>query len=99
MDELLRRMNVDREAATVHGMRSMFRTWAAERIPSVPREIAEMALAHVTEGATESSYQRSDHFERRRHLMDAWASYLAQPETSAEVVRFNPATAYDQAAR
>jgi integrase len=93
LDTVMRRMDISRERASVHGMRSTFSTWAAERMASVPREIAEQALAHTTAGAVEKAYQRSDHFERRRHLMDAWAAYIAQPETSAEVVRFNPATA------
>ena len=61
--------------ATVHGMRSSFRDWAAET--GQPREIAEAALAH-TVGGVEGAYFRSDLFAKRRRLMDDWASYLAQ---------------------
>ena len=62
-------------AGTPHGMRSAFRDWAAER-STMPKEIAEMALAHVEGSAVERAYRRSDLFEKRRALMDAWARYL-----------------------
>jgi integrase len=70
---LQKRMN--RPDVTVHGFRSSFRTWAAERT-SVPRAVAERALAHVVEGDVERSYQRSDHFEQRRALMALWEVFL-----------------------
>ena len=59
--------------ATVHGFRSSFRDWCADT--GQPRELAEAALAH-TVGGVEGAYFRSDLFERRRKLMDAWAEYL-----------------------
>ncbi len=68
---ILRRMKID---ATVHGFRSSFRDWAGEET-QVAREIAEAALAHVSGDATERAYRRGDALERRRLLMDAWASY------------------------
>ena len=60
---------------TMHGFRSSFRTWAAER-SSATRDVAEMALAHKVGSDIERSYARSDLFEKRRALMDAWAAYL-----------------------
>jgi integrase len=69
----LRRMNLQ---ATAHGFRSSFRDWAAEQT-SFPREVCEMALAHVVENRVEAAYRRSDLFEKRRELMDAWASFVA----------------------
>ena len=70
--------NVPRKAgidSTVHGFRSSFRQWAAEQT-SFPREVCELALAHVNRDRVESAYQRSDLFEQRRKLMNAWAQYL-----------------------
>ena len=61
-----------------HGMRSSFRDWAAD-CSDVPREIAEHALAHVEGSASELSYRRTDYFERRRTLMEAWSDYLMFP--------------------
>ena len=63
-------------AAVPHGFRSSFRDWAAEET-DYPREVIEAALAHVVRNRVEAAYARSDLFERRRRLMDDWASYLA----------------------
>lgn len=60
----------------IHGFRASFRTWAQEQT-NFPREVCEMALAHKVGDDTEKAYARSDMFEKRRRLMDAWASYLA----------------------
>jgi integrase len=61
-------------AFTMHGFRSTFRDWSAEQT-SFPREVCEAALAHTNKDATEAAYFRSDLFEKRRELMEAWANY------------------------
>lgn len=63
--------------ADVHGFRTSFRTWAQERT-NFPREVAETALAHLSGDAVERAYARSDVFEKRRKMMEAWAAYLAE---------------------
>ncbi|MEX0349862.1 MAG: tyrosine-type recombinase/integrase [Paracoccaceae bacterium] len=63
----------------VHGFRASFRTWSQEQT-NFPREVCEMALAHKVGDDTETAYARSDLFDKRRKLMDAWASYLARQE-------------------
>ncbi|HYC42364.1 MAG TPA: integrase arm-type DNA-binding domain-containing protein [Noviherbaspirillum sp.] len=71
---------------TVHGFRSTFRDWAAEQT-AFPREVCEAALAHVSaKDATEAAYFRSDLFEKRRQLMEAWATYCATEKKAAQVV-------------
>jgi len=60
---------------TMHGFRSSFRVWAAEK-SNATRDIAEMCLAHKVGSDIERSYARSDLFKKRRALMDAWAAYL-----------------------
>ena len=72
---LSRLLKVHQVAAVPHGFRSSFRDWAAETT-SYPREVIEAALAHVVMNRTEAAYARSDLFERRRRLMNAWAAYL-----------------------
>ena len=62
-----------RDDITVHGFRSTFRDWAAERT-NCPREAAEMALAHVVEDKVEAAYRRGDLFEKRRKLTEAWGA-------------------------
>jgi integrase len=79
---LLRRMGFE---FTIHGFRSTFRDWSAEQT-AFPREVCEAALAHVTKDATEAAYFRSDLFEKRRQLMDAWAAYCAMVKPAAKVV-------------
>jgi integrase len=69
---LLRRM--ERGDLTAHGFRSSFRVWAAERT-NFPAEAAEMALAHTVSDKTVAAYNRSDLFERRRRLMQQWATF------------------------
>ena len=69
---LLRRMK--RDELTVHGFRSTFRDWAAERT-GFPAEVAEMALAHTVADAVERAYRRGDLFQKRRQLADAWGRY------------------------
>ena len=56
-------------------MRSSFRAWCSET--EQPRELAEQALAHVSPNRVETAYMRSDLFERRRALMEAWSDYLS----------------------
>ena len=70
---------------TIHGFRSTFRDWAAERT-NFPREVAEMALAHTILNAVEAAYRRGDLFEKRRKLMEAWADHCAKPAARGEVV-------------
>tara|TARA_R110000787_G_scaffold13410_4_gene42122 strand:- start:5569 stop:6816 length:1248 start_codon:yes stop_codon:yes gene_type:complete len=78
MTMLLRRMKVD---VTVHGFRSGFRDWSAE-CTGYAHEVAEMALAHTIENKVERAYRRGDLFDKRRRLMDDWATYCATIPTA-----------------
>jgi len=70
---------------TVHGFRSTFRDWAAERT-NYPRELAEAALAHVLADKAEASYQRGDMLEKRAKLMGDWAKFCSTIEPIGTVV-------------
>ena len=61
--------------AVPHGFRSSFRDWAAE-CSDAPREVCELALAHVNSDRVEAAYRRTDLFERRRELMEEWSAFL-----------------------
>jgi integrase len=67
---------------TVHGFRSAFRDWCAERT-NYPREVCEMALAHTVGSAVEAAYRRGDLFDKRRKLMEAWGTFCASPALKA----------------
>jgi integrase len=74
MEMLLRRMGVS--DITVHGFRSAFRDWAGNET-HFARELAEAALSHVIGDKAEQAYRRGDALEKRRVLMDSWASFCA----------------------
>jgi integrase len=69
---VLKRM--ERSDLTAHGFRSTFRDWAAE-VTHYPSEMAEMALAHTVSDKVEAAYRRGDMFDKRRHMMNEWATY------------------------
>ena len=75
-----------RIGAVPHGFRSSFRDWAAE-CSDAPREVCELALAHVNTNSIEAAYRRTDLFERRRALMEQWASFLAQNSLASALSR------------
>lgn len=85
MAAVLKRMGC--QDVTVHGFRSTFRDWAAERT-NYPNEVVEMALAHAVSNKVEAAYRRGDLFEKRRRLMADWATYCDTPksETRGNVV-------------
>lgn len=60
---------------TVHGFRSTFRDWAAEQIDERD-SVAEAALAHTNPNKVQAAYRRTNYLEKRRVLMDRWATYL-----------------------
>jgi integrase len=80
LKQVMQRMKVP---VTVHGFRSSFRDWAAE-CTDHPNEVVEMALAHTVSNAVERAYRRGDLLEKRRRLMEDWATFC-EPR-AAEVV-------------
>ena len=74
----------------IHGFRTSFRTWVQEQT-NTAHEVAERALAHKTSNKVEAAYARSDLFEKRRKLMDAWASYLNNDDSQIIRLQTNEA--------
>ena len=70
------------EDITTHGFRSSFRDWAGDET-DFPREVIEAALAHLVGDDVELAYRRGDALEKRRHLMDLWASFVAAENGAA----------------
>lgn len=82
MTALLRRMGEDHRT-TVHGFRSTFRDWMAERT-STPHDVAEMALAHTIKSGTEAAYRRGDMLAKRTRVMEQWATFVTTPVPAGE---------------
>jgi integrase len=80
MAVLLKRMG--RADITVHGFRSSFRDWGAER-SAYPNHVVEIALAHVIESKVEAAYRRGDLFAKRTRLMSDWCKYCTTPARAA----------------
>ena len=73
MTKVLRDLGFDK--TTVHGFRSSFTDWAAERT-RYAKEVVDKALAHKLVDRVEAAYRRTDFFDRRRKLMLEWARYV-----------------------
>ena len=71
---------------TPHGFRSTFRDWAAEQT-NAPRAVCEAALAHALRDKTEAAYHRTDLFERRRELMESWATFATTKTCRHDAVK------------
>jgi integrase len=84
---LVRRLGHD--VITVHGFRSAFSTWAAERT-TFASEVVELALAHDTGSKVARAYRRTDQFEERVRLMARWADYCGG-KASGEVIELRRA--------
>jgi len=85
---LLRRMK--RDNLTAHGFRATFKTWASDRT-GFQNEIVEAALAHVVGSKVEQAYRRGDMFEKRRRLMQQWATFCTasaqEPQNNVAALR------------
>ena len=60
-----------------HGWRATFRTWCDDCHPG-ERDAAEKALAHEDANKVAGRYRRSDLFERRIGLMEAWGQHCTK---------------------
>jgi integrase len=72
MLEMLRGLAGD--GLTVHGFRSAFMDWGHETTV-YPKEMMDIALAHVVADKVEAAYRRGDMFEKRRQLMADWQAH------------------------
>lgn len=79
--KLVKKLGYD---ADIHGFRTSFRVWAQEQT-NFDNRTQETALSHSIKDKAEAAYARSDLFEKRRLLMEAWAIYLELK--TAEVVK------------
>ena len=94
---MLRRLEIP---AVAHGFRSSFKDWCIE-CAKTQREVSETALAHNLGNPTEQAYARTDMFEPRRELMEAWAAHLAgrntvnqfEPSSNPNVLNWHPLSA------
>jgi integrase len=61
---------------TIHGFRASFSSWCYDKM-EFPEELVAKCLAHQSTKVI-GAYRRTDALERRRGIMEAWASYCQQ---------------------
>ncbi|MDA7425569.1 tyrosine-type recombinase/integrase [Thalassococcus lentus] len=61
--------------ARPHGFRASLRSWLAD-CTDASHEVAETVLGHKILNAVQAAYQRSDHLEQRRVLMQRWTDHV-----------------------
>lgn len=71
---------------TAHGFRSSFRDWSAEKT-NFSRAVCEMALSHTVADKVEAAYLRGDLFDKRRELMETWATYATAQSGNVVTLR------------
>jgi integrase len=76
----LHRMGRD---VTVHGFRSAFTDWAHEQT-AFPKVVIDQALAHAVGDKVEAAYRRGELLDKRRKLMEAWATYCASKPVAGD---------------
>jgi integrase len=86
---LLRLLQRIGRGLTLHGFRSTFSDWAHE-CTSYSNHVIEQALAHAVGNAVERAYRRGDMFEKRRRLMQQWATFCTTAPTQDQASNVAP---------
>jgi integrase len=81
----LRGMGYEKDQMTGHGFRAMARTMLDEILQFKP-ELIEHQLAHTVKDALGRAYNRTQHIEERRKMMQVWADYLDGLKSEAKVI-------------
>jgi len=81
----LRRMGFDGDTMTGHGFRAMARTILDEVLGFRPDYI-EHQLAHAVRDPLGRAYNRTQHLNERKRMMQAWADYLDMLREGSNVI-------------
>jgi integrase len=83
----LRRMGYTKEEMTPHGFRAMART-IIDEVLQVRPDFIEAQLAHRVSDPLGRSYNRTQHLNERRKMMQKWSDYLDGLKAGAKVIPF-----------
>ncbi len=87
----LRRMGYTKDEMTPHGFRAMART-IIDEVLQVRPDFIEAQLAHRVSDPLGRSYNRTQHLNERRKMMQTWADYLDGLKVGAKVLPFKKTT-------
>lgn len=86
LNAALRNMGFDKETMTTHGWRAVARSLIDEVLGHKP-SVIERQLFHAVSDPNGESYNRAQHLEERRLMMQRWADYLdGLKEDKAKVI-------------
>ena len=80
----LRRMGYTNEEMTGHGFRSMASTSLNEQ--GWHPDLIELQLAHAERNSVRAAYNKAQRLPERRKMMQAWADYVDNLRSGANVV-------------
>jgi integrase len=83
----LRTMGYAKDEMSGHGFRAMARTLIDEKLQIRP-DLIEHQLAHAVRDPLGRAYNRTQHLEERRKMMQKWADYLDGLKARAKVIPF-----------
>ena len=83
----LRRMGYDKDEMSGHGFRALART-ILDEVLQVRTDFIEAQLAHRVRDPLGRSYNRTQHLNERRKMMQTWADYLDGLRQGAKVLPF-----------
>jgi len=86
----LRRMGYDKNEMSGHGFRALART-ILDEVLQVRTDFIEAQLAHRVRDPLGRSYNRTQHLNERRKMMQTWADYLDGLKAGAKVIPFKSA--------
>lgn len=88
----LRRMGYGKDEMSGHGFRAMART-VLDEVLGFRVDFIEHQLAHAVKDPNGRAYNRTQHLDERRRMMQAWGDYLDGLKRGAEVIPFRKTAA------
>lgn len=87
LNAALRRLGYTTHEQRAHGFRTMASTLLNEQ--GWHHDAIERQLAHVEQNAVRAAYNRAEHLQERRQMMQAWADYLDSLAAGGTVIPIN----------
>ena len=84
----LRRMGYTPQEMCIHGFRATARTLLDEVLRE-RYDLIEHQLAHTVRDPNGRAYNRTEHIEERRRMMNRWADYLDELRAKAQAILYN----------
>ena len=83
----LRRMGFDKDEMSGHGFRAIART-ILDEVLHERVDYIEHQLAHAVRDANGRAYNRTQHLDERRRMMQRWSDFLDTLKQGAKIIQF-----------